>query len=167
MDNIKKTKKHKPVKVWALVSSITMVLVFTLTMVMTQVPIISGTFNIIFGRAQAIIGDNKGLYTVSEGITDKESAYDAANELNIEIASEGTILLKNDQNVLPFAPNSKISVFGKNSVNLLYGGSGSGGYSNSEMKTIYDSLEAAGFSYNTTLRSFYENTSQSGNARIA
>ena len=96
MGIIKKTKKHNPSKVWFLVSTITLLLVFTMTMVMTQVPIISETFNILFGRAQAIIGDNKGLYTVSEGITDKKSAYDAANELNIEIASEGTILLKND-----------------------------------------------------------------------
>ncbi len=166
MNFIKKAWKHTYSKVWFFVSTITMAFVFIVTMIMTQVPIIRETFNIVFGRPQAIVGENKGLYKVSDGITDKKSAYDAANELNINITSEGTILLKNEQNVLPLAADSKISVFGKNSVNLLYGGSGSGGYSSGGLKTIFDSLEAAGFSYNTALRSFYENTSQSGNARI-
>lgn len=166
MSFLKKIWKHTYSKVWFFVSTITLAFVFIVTMVMTQVPIISETFNIVFGRPKAIVGENKGLYKVSDGITDKKSAYDAANALNIDITSEGTILLKNEQNVLPLAAGSKVSVFGKNSVNMLYGGSGSGGYSSGEIKTIFDSLEAAGFSYNTTLRSFYENTSQSGNARI-
>lgn len=166
MNFIKKVWKHTYSKVWFFVSTITLAFVFIVTMVMTQVPIIRETFNIVFGRPQAILGENKGLYTVSDGITDKKSAYEKANKLNIDITSEGTVLLKNDKNVLPLTANSKVSVFGKNSVNMLYGGSGSGGYSSGEIKTIFDSLEAAGFTYNTALRSFYENTSQSGNARI-
>ena len=67
----------------------------------------------------------------------KQQSKEAGDELNVQIASEGFILLMNDGNGLPIrTPESetdtaserpKISVFGKNSVNLVYGGSGSGG----------------------------------------
>ena len=48
-----------------------------------------------------------------------------ANELNIKIAEEGFVLLKND-GTLPLPKNSKITVTGKSSVNLVKGGAGSG-----------------------------------------
>ena len=60
-----------------------------------------------------------------------------ADKYNEKIAEEGFVLLKNKGGALPvYTPESernaaaeqpKVSVFGKNSVNLAYGGSGSGG----------------------------------------
>lgn len=101
----------------------------------------------------------------------KEEVLKAANELNEEVCEEGTILLKNDNNALPIATpvsdssiqeKPKISIFGKNSVNLSYGGSGSGGAMGGTPATLYDSLEAAGYDVNPTLRDFYLDDNASG-----
>ncbi|MDL2302400.1 glycoside hydrolase family 3 C-terminal domain-containing protein, partial [Lachnospiraceae bacterium OttesenSCG-928-D06] len=76
-------------------------------------------------------------------------------------------LLKNENEVLPLpSEDVHLSVFGKNSVNLVYSGSGSGSSNGSDgQKTLYESLEAAGISYNETLKEFYENSSKSGAGR--
>jgi beta-glucosidase len=73
-------------------------------------------------------------------------------------------MLKNADSALPLAKGAKISVFGKNSVNLVYGGSGSGTGDSSQLVTLYQSLSAAGFTVNPTLKSFYEGGS-SGSGR--
>lgn len=98
------------------------------------------------------------VFNNDEGINSKKDALENAKKVSTEICEEGMVLLKNENNALPLKKNAKVSVFGKNSVNLVYGGSGSaapGG--NEEKKTIFDSLTAAGFSYNKTLEQFYKN----------
>ena len=89
-----------------------------------------------------------------------------AQTLNLKVAEEGFALLKNEANALPLERGAKISVFSKNSVNLSYGGSGSGGFDTSKNQGLYSSLENAGFSTTPTLKAFYEG-SQSGSARSA
>ena len=64
-----------------------------------------------------------GVYYTSD-YKDKDDAFEKANELNERINEEGIVLLKNENNVLPLKDCKNISVFGKNSVNLAYGGSG-------------------------------------------
>ena len=107
----------------------------------------------------------------------KEQAFDNGNAVAQEICEEGMILLKNENNTLPLKNGAKVSVFGKNSVNLVYGGSGSaapGAKKEGEKdtkyntrKTIFEALEAAGLQYNPTLKSFYEDNGQSGEGRPA
>lgn len=96
----------------------------------------------------------------------KQASKEAGDALNVEIAGEGFILLMNDGNGLPIrTPESetdtaearpKISVFGKNSVNLVYGGSGSGGGSGETATTLAEALEAGGYEVNPVLQEFYE-----------
>lgn len=84
-----------------------------------------------------------------------EEEQAAAKELNIEVASEGNVLLKNN-GLLPFASNVKrLSVFGTRSDNIQLGGGGSGGGSSAGSSTVKDSLEAAGFKLNPKLVSVY------------
>ena len=104
----------------------------------------------------------------------KQQSKEAGDELNVQIASEGFILLMNDGNGLPIrTPESetdtaserpKISVFGKNSVNLVYGGSGSGGGSGETATTLYEALADGGYDVNPVLQDFYE-SSASGSGR--
>ena len=61
----------------------------------------------------------------------KQEVLAAANALNEDIVEEGITLLKNDGNSLPLAVGSKITVFGKNSINIVKGGSGSNAGSSS------------------------------------
>ena len=83
--------------------------------------------------------------------------------LNVQIAEEGFVLMKNKDNALPFTADSvnKISVFGKASTGLAYNGGGSGGGGSGGMN-LQQSLENAGFELNPTLTSFYKENSKSG-----
>ncbi|NLL69098.1 MAG: hypothetical protein GX232_02710 [Acholeplasmataceae bacterium] len=150
-------------RIWFLVSSIVMVFFLTVTIIATQQSFIKSTLDIALGYPRAITGEEQELFVGD--YNSKEEVLDAANQLNIEIASEGFTLLHNKNgNSLPLSKNAKLSVFGKNSTNLLYGGSGSGASQSGDNKTIFDSLTEAGFTYNEKLKRFYE-TSSGGRGR--
>jgi len=50
----------------------------------------------------------------------------AEEELNLELAAEGFVLLKNEGNALPLAQRSKVTLLGKNAYSIQDGGGGSG-----------------------------------------
>ena len=163
MNFMKRLWKNKKTRVWMLTSAPVLVLLVTVSLVTTQVPLIDGTLDIVFGGARPITAGNKAVY--EKQYETKAEALKAANEFNIKTVEEGITLLKNEDKTLPLAQNSKVTVFGKNSVNLVYGGSGSSGGNNSgEKNTLYQSLESAGFEVNPTMKSFYESSS-SGSGR--
>ncbi len=85
----------------------------------------------------------------------------AGRELNIEIASEGMVLLKNN-GTFPIADLNRVSIFGKNSVAIGYGGSGSGGASISAGNTFMDAFADEGILVNPKLVAFYNNNDLSG-----
>jgi len=127
----------------------------------------NGLMDTVFGGQRPIYNtDVVSMYPAQKAAT-KAEAFANAQEVNLKLAEEGFVLLKNEKNALPLSKGAKISVFGKNSVNLSYGGSGSGGFDTSNNQDLFSSLTAAGFAFNPTLKSFYENNGQSGNARSA
>ncbi len=71
-----------------------------------------------------------------------------------EIEQEGMVLLKNEGG-LPLASGAKVSVFGQDSVDFVYGGAGSGAVDTSKAANLKQALETAGFSVNPTLWDFY------------
>lgn len=80
----------------------------------------------------------------------------SAEELGMDIADEGIVLLKNDDNLLPMTDNKNLNVFGWASANPVYGGTGSGALSDSyEIVDLTTGLENAGFNLNTELSDFY------------
>ena len=98
-----------------------------------------------------------------------DNAYlERAQKLNIEIANEGTTLLKNDDTLPLDDSKQRISIFGKASTNLQMGGGGSGSGSVSQGITKIDlqkSLTDAGYEINPELTSFYNSNSRSGEGR--
>ena len=85
-------------------------------------------------------------------------AVAAAEKLNLELAEEGDVLLKND-GTLPLNGNERISVFGVKQDNLL-GASTSSAFAGAESTSdgsisIAKSLQKAGFNVNPTLVNFY------------
>ena len=74
-----------------------------------------------------------------------------------QIASEGIVLLKNDDKVLPLSAGTKLNLFGWSSVRPLYGGTGSGDSDTSNAVSLIDGLKHAGFEVNEELVKFYEN----------
>lgn len=79
---------------------------------------------------------------------------DYERELVRDIGGEGYVLLQNN-NALPLAANSTISLFSHSSVDLLAGGTGSG--TGSLDVTLKDALEAQNFKVNEKLWNFYLN----------
>lgn len=155
--------KNKGTRVWFIVTCILLVLAITVNIVLSTQTLVN-LMNTVFGSGRVVsTGDGASYYVRTTG--NKEEALANANSLNEEVCEEGIILLKNSSGVLPLSGVEKISVFGKNSVNLVYGGSGSGGGDSSTAKTLFESLEAAGFTCNPTLKSFYEDTGKSGAVR--
>lgn len=111
---------------------------------------------------------------VSSYRSEAGSAQDAlkrANDLNQKIVEEGIVLLKNENKSLPLKAGTKVSVFGKNSVDPFYGGGGSAsgadgsGLGGVKYYNLYDSLANAGFTVNPALKAFYEDDSKSGKGR--
>lgn len=74
-----------------------------------------------------------------------------------QIASEGIVLLKNDDKALPLSAGTKLNLFGWSSVRPLYGGTGSGDSDTSNAVSLIDGLKHAGFEVNEELVKFYEN----------
>ena len=176
----------KYARVWFLVSVITIVFVFTATMVATQNDFLSGTLDTVLGgEGRRNVSGNPDNYTyfakTTEGFTqfktdmklssgviatakDKSTVLAEARKLNEEIVGEGVVLLKNKDGALPLPSGAKISVFGKNSANIVLGGSGSGGGNSANSVSLYDGLKHAGFDLNPELIKFYEG-SGSGSGR--
>lgn len=127
---------------------------------------LGGLMDTLFGSQRPIYSDEVTSVYPTQKATNRAEAFANAQEVNLKLAEEGFVLLKNENAALPMNKGARISVFSKNSVNLSYGGSGSGGFDTSNNKNLYESLNDAGFVTNPTLKRFYE-SSQSGSVRTA
>lgn len=98
----------------------------------------------------------KSDYCNQDGSYDNEAMRSHSEELALQTALEGSVILWNDGQALPLAKGAKISLFGMSSVNYLYLENGSGGMSvvpkGSSLKSV---LTDAGFEVNNTLYSKY------------
>lgn len=155
--------KNKGSRVWFIVS-FSVIVFFLVVVILAETVFFDLLIPVLGKRMEKSFGG--GTYYVSD-YEDKEDAFTKSNLINEQINDEGIVMLKNEGNALPLSNGAKISVFGKNSINLAYGGSGSGAFTVTEdTPTIYASLQDAGFRYNETLKRFYENNSQSGEGRL-
>lgn len=152
--------KYKKTRVWFIVTAV--VLAFVILINVLASTVFYSLLSIVLGRERAILGTGVEPVYFKKYQT-KEEARLAGNAVNERIVEEGIVMLKN-QDALPLQQGAKISVFGKNSVNLVYGGSGSGGGTNKFAVSIFESLTQVGFSYNPVLKGFYE-SSASGEHR--
>ena len=155
---MKSKKGRKGMKAWAITTAIVLVLLIAVNVVLSAVPIAKNSLDLVFGGERPILSERKNELT-------KEQTLRAAEDFVIEVEKEGITLLKNETAALPLTGTPKVSVFGKNSVDLVYSGSGSAGNSSSSVKTLYESLDAAGIAYNPVLKSFYEDKAKSGEGR--
>ena len=84
-----------------------------------------------------------------------EETFAKSVEIAERIESEGIVLLKNEDNVLPLE-TKKVNVFGAASCAIAFAGAaGSGAVRSSDAVDFYDSLENAGIEYNKDLYNTY------------
>lgn len=106
---------------------------------------------ICFGPMSTLIGLATGNGTLSDE-TNEEAA-----EVAEEIMEDGIVLLKNES-LLPLNETKKLNIFGWESINPAYGGTGSGGINDLyDIVSLNQGLENAGFSINQELVDFYNN----------
>ena len=75
-------------------------------------------------------------------------------QVGTQIEQEGITLLKNN-GALPLSSTAKVSVFGQDSVDPVYGGGGAGSIDTSKVVNLKESLTSAGLTINPTLWDFY------------
>ena len=92
----------------------------------------------------------------------QEERLEAGKELCYEVESEGAALLLNKDNALPLANGIKVSTLSVNSVDLTYGGTGSGNVDASKALNLKQALEASGFVVNETLWNWYSSSDAEG-----
>ena len=61
-------------------------------------------------------------------------------QLSRQAATEGMVLLKNEENILPFAGGTRLALFGKGSVDYVKGGGGSGDVTVSYVRNLQEGL---------------------------
>ena len=84
----------------------------------------------------------------------QEKRLEAGEALCYEVESEGAALLLNN-GALPLAQGTKVSTLSVNSVDLTYGGTGSGNVDASKALNLKQALEKSGFNVNPTVWDWY------------
>ena len=165
---MKKERRSKTaLLVWTIIFAVILLVAFVATMIATQNAFIRNTINSVLGGSERYLksGDPSVYQYYEADYESKADALRAANALNERIVEEGIILLEND-GTLPLAKSSRITVLGKNSADLVLGGSGSNAGSSSTAEAdVVGSLETAGFVCNPVTEAFYADDARSGGGR--
>lgn len=102
------------------------------------------------------VGASSNPY-ISEYKSDEELRQ-AQETVVSEIVDEGSVLLKNDNNTLPLASSSKITIFGQSSVYWHNGAIGSTSMQINQNMNLMESLEHSGFKVNQDVWNYYKNS---------
>ena len=103
------------------------------------------------------------LWLLGQNMT--QAGWPACGELDImehaavsrNAATEGMILLKNDDNTLPFKSVKRVALFGKTSYSFIAGGTGSGEVNYEKAISIKDGFVNAGYKVLPQLENVYTN----------
>lgn len=80
--------------------------------------------------------------TTSNAVTERETIN---RKTARAAASEGMVLLKNEDHVLPLKPGTKVALYGGGASKTVKGGTGSGDVNERESVSIYEGMKAAGY----------------------
>lgn len=131
------------------------IMTVVMCLVLVLVLLMHSTMDIIMnGKTFTIVnGDESIQYFSSDFASDEErEAYEFA--LCRQVEAEGAALLMNN-GALPLAEGAKVSTLSSSSVNLVYGGTGSGAVDASTADSLKTALEKSGLVVNPTLWDFY------------
>lgn len=150
-----KKQKCKVVSVWKALT------IFLLIVSIIIVPV-SMLLSLFDNTVAAFVGgsfwelqqeDVDAQYFTNDFETEEEMvAY--GNELCRQVEAEGAVLLMND-GALPLTEGAKVSTLSSSSVNLVYGGTGSGNVDASQADSLKVALEKSGLIVNPVLWDFY------------
>ena len=158
--------KKPKVRLWSVLTALTAILTIAAivgNMIANQyattlnVALNASTYKIIKGDTT----EDTEYFKAGFASDEEREAYEA--ELCATVEAEGAALLKNDNAALPLAGSAKVSLFGHGSVDLMYGGTGSGSVDTSKAPNLKEALEAQGIQVNQTLWDLYKSDSMMKN----
>ena len=100
--------------------------------------------------------DSKPLELYKSTYATQDELFDAKMELNRKVAQEGTVLLKNTNDVLPMSYVKKISVFGRSSTDIIQGIKGGASQIDGKNDSLIDVFSSFDIEVNPILYSFYQ-----------
>ncbi|MCD8022596.1 MAG: glycoside hydrolase family 3 C-terminal domain-containing protein [Lachnospiraceae bacterium] len=145
-----KTKSRRtPKKIFTNVVAILLCLVYFANVLAGEY---SGQVNAFLGTSTTKTVSKDGSDTSDTEYTRYyESVYSSVAELKEaglakaqEVEAEGAVLLKNDNDVLPLAAGTDVSLLGATAISPVYGGTGSGAVSADDAPSYVDALTASG-----------------------
>ena len=152
-------KKAKISKLKVILTSVTAVLLVIMLVGTYVAYSFSTVINVFFDvTPYEIIEDENGgagnYFTSS--FDSLEEMLDYEVYLCEQVEAEGATLLMNENNALPLSEGDKVSLFSHSSVDLIYGGTGSGKVNIDSAPTLLSALTDVGVEVNSTLWRFYE-----------
>jgi len=124
-----------------------LVLVFSLTMFGQSLAFTrEGDVNLFLGTLPPAVQVTDDTNYYQSGYTSMEEMRAALKDYIIESQEEGSVLLRNENDALPLAPNASVTLFGFAAATPVYHG-GSGGPPNDGIN-LYDAMKEEGFQVN-------------------
>ena len=163
-----KKAKRKALGLWKTIA----VFCLVLTIVLVPANVVLGMFDntivaLTGGSFWELENEDKNAQYFESDFESDEQMYEYGDEICYQVESEGAALLLNKDNALPLAEGAKVSTLSSSSVNMVYGGTGSGNVDASEADDLKTALEKSGFKVNSTLWDFYKTGAGSAYDRSA
>ena len=106
------------------------------------------------GSFHELVNPDENAIYFPKDYSSVEEMIEKGDDLCYQLEAEGAALLVNN-GALPLAKGAKVSTFSSSSVDLVYGGTGSGNVDASKALNLKQSLEASGLEVNETLWNYY------------
>ena len=150
-----KTAKRKNVTLWKTLG----ILFLVFAIIFTALSVVAQTFDntlaaLMGGRFWDVVNEDPNANYFTSDYDSHEARLDAGAQICYQVEAEGAALLMNN-GALPLEVGSKVSTLSSSSVNIVYGGTGSGNVDASKADNLKVALEKSGFEVNPVLWDFY------------
>ncbi|MBR2257202.1 MAG: glycoside hydrolase family 3 C-terminal domain-containing protein [Blautia sp.] len=153
--NQKKAKKPKVV-LWSVLTALCAILTIASIVGNHIANMYATTINVALGTSYSkVVGFDENAVYFSGDFESDDARWDYEKKLCADVEAEGAALLKNDNAALPLASGAKVSLFARGSVDLMYGGTGSGSVDTSAAPSLKDALKDQGIEINQGLWDWY------------
>ena len=150
-----KKARRKAIRPWKGLTIFLLVLTLILAPVSVALGIFDNTLGaMVGGKFWDVINEDPNAIYFASDYDDPAEMYAYGTELCKTVEAEGAVLLMNN-GALPLAAGSKVSTLSSSSVNIVYGGTGSGNVDASKADNLKVALESSGFVVNPTLWDYY------------
>ena len=152
-----KKQKRRKVTPWKTLA----ILCLVFAVIVTPVSVVLGMFDntvaaFAGGTFWELENEDKDAQYYELDFESNEEMYEYGDDICYQVEAEGAALLLNKDGALPLTEGDKVSTLSSSSVNLVYGGTGSGNVDASKADDFKTALEKSGLVVNPTLWDFYK-----------